>query len=267
MKSDDTEVTRIPASEHPRVTPWLLPEVTGSHVVALETKRKKAPDTTPVPGPENAGLAVQPPKPPPDIVTVSQAEEIREAAYQDGLLQGLVEGREKGHVEGVEKGMAQGREAGHQQALQAGKAETDQMVMNLAKMIQSLEQPVAEQSRQIESLLSDLVLKLARAVVDAELKTRPELLQEALGKALVQLPQGAGDLKILVSPADYAQVESVGNLLSFPVSVIAEGSIVPGSFQIKSSNTLIVSDLESRFEHLAAQLFSSLSSPGSDVYD
>lgn len=266
MNPDKHNSARLPAGVKAQAVPWELPEVTGSHIVALERKREPESLTAALVNskPAEVGLAMRPEVPEADVVTVSEAEEIREAAYQEGLLQGLVEGREKGHPEGLEKGLAEGRERGFQEAREQGQAEIDQAVANLAQMLQALEQPLAQQEAELEGLVSSLVIKLAKAVVDAELKTRPELIQNAVQQAIDQLPQGGGELKLTVSPADQAHLEVLPSHFSKPVSVVADAAVFPGSFQLQSSNSLVVSDVQAQFDDLAKQLFTSLSSPAGD---
>ncbi|MCO4756752.1 MAG: hypothetical protein KC477_01950 [Oceanospirillaceae bacterium] len=250
---------RIRSTDAVALTPWTLPEVSGDHLVALETKShpKKKP-SLPEADLRDVGLALQREKPPKDIVTVSEAESIREAAHQDGLLQGLVEGREQGYPEGLEKGLVEGKERGYQDALTQGQAEINQAVANLAEMLQALHQPLAQQEQALESLVAGLVVKLSRAVIDVELNTRPEIIQNAIRDALQQLPQGGGALTIEVSPADLPHVEPIAGRLSFPVSVAADGSISPGSFRLHTSDSLIESDIQQQFQMLSEQLFASL---------
>lgn len=264
-KYDNGEM-RIRSADAADLVVWSLPEVSGSHLVALETKKqpekKQALSVADLP---SAGLVLQPEKPKKDVVTVAEAESIREAAYQEGLLQGLVEGRERGYPEGLEKGVAEGREKGCQEALAQGQAETEQIQARLAQMLEALQHPIAEQEQQLEGLLSGLVVKLARAVVDAELKTRPELIQSAIRDALQQLPQGGSALTIEVSPDDHPHIEPIASRLSFPVTVVAEGTISPGSFRLQTSDSLVESDIQQQFEILAEQLFGVLTAQKSEA--
>lgn len=263
-KQDNGE-TRIRSSDAAKLVTWSLPEVSGSHLVALETKKQpKKKQPLPVDQIPNVGLALQREKPK-DVVTVAEAESIREAAHQEGLLQGLVEGREQGYPEGLEKGLMEGRDKGFQEALAQGQAEIEQIQANLAQMLDALQQPIAQQEQQLEALLTGLVVKLASAVVDAELATRPELIQTAIGEALQQLPQAGSALTIEVSPADHPHIEPVASRLSFPVTVVAEGSISPGSFRLQTSESLVESDIQQQFQLLAQQLFATLTPPETEA--
>lgn len=256
-KQDSGDI-RIRSADAASLVTWSLPEVSGSHLVALETKKQpKKKQPLSVNDLPSVGLALQPEKPK-DVVTVAEAESIRAAAHEDGLLQGLVEGREQGYPEGLEKGLVEGREKGYQEALSQGQVEIEQIQANLAQMLTALQQPIAQQEQQLEGVLTGLVLKLASAVVDAELRTRPELIQSAIRDALQQLPQGGSALTIEVSPADHPHIEPIAGRLSFPVTVVAEGSISPGSFRLQTSDSLIESDIQQQFQALAEQLFGAL---------
>lgn len=257
MKGDKKDIARIPASALGALASWELPEVSGQHVVALESRKKSAESALTDRHIREVGIALQRKEAKADVVTVSEAESIREAAYQDGLLQGLVEGRERGHREGFEKGLAEGRTRGHDEALVQGQARIDQTVANLAAMIQTLHTPIQDQDRRLGEVTRLLVEKLARTVIGAELATRPELLGQAISQALGQLPQG-GVLRVSVAPDDVEYVAALDALLPFQVDVVSDAALEPGSFRIKSSDTLVISDIQSHFEQVAAQLFTAL---------
>jgi len=260
VKSDHDNDIRIRSNDAIDLSLWELPEVSGNHVVALETRSKPDDQLSNLAAAElrEVGLALQK-ETPADVVTVSEAESIREAAHQEGLLQGLVEGREQGYPEGYEKGLAEGREKGYQEALEQGKAEIDQAVASLGEMLQALHQPFAQQEQQLEQLIQGLVVKLASSVMDAELQTRSDIIQSSIRDALQQFPSGAGQLQLWVSPSDFEHVQPIAERLSFPLVVESDETVSPGSFRLQSSDSLIESDLKSEFDKLAEQLFSSLS--------
>lgn len=262
VKSDHDNDMRIRSTDAVDLSLWELPEVSSNHVVALETRTKPDNQLSELPEAElrEVGLALQK-KPQDDVVTVSEAEEIREAAHQEGLLQGLVEGREQGYPEGYEKGLNEGREKGHQEAFDKGKAEIDQAVASLGEMLQALHQPLAQQEQQMEQVVQDLVLKLAASVIDAELNTRADIIQASIRDALQQFPSGAGQLQLWVAPSDFEHVQPIAERLSFPLLVEADEAVSPGSFRLQSSDSLVESDLTAEFDKLAKQLFNSLATP------
>lgn len=260
--SDSDADVRIPSSKAAGLSLWELPEVTGEHIVALETK--SAPDTPVVPQqtPEMpaVGLALQQSQPD-DVVTVSEAESIRAAAHEEGLLQGLVEGREQGYPEGLEKGLTEGRERGYEEAKAEGQAEIQQATERLGQMLEQLQKPLSDQELMLETQLAGLVVKLASAVLDAELKTRPDLIQGAIRQALQQLPQGGGELELEVSADDLPHIEPIAERLTFPLNVKADAAISPGSFRLQSEDSLIEEDLQAQFASMASALFEDLQVP------
>lgn len=264
MKGDKKEIARIPASALGDLAAWDLPEVSGEHVVALESRKRHGGSPLTERHIREVGIALQRKEAESDVVTVSEAEAIREAAYQDGLLQGLVEGRERGHREGMEKGLAEGQKRGYDEALKRGQSEIAQAVANLAAMVAELHEPVAGQDKHLAEIVKVLVEKLARTVVGAELRVRTDLLDEAIAEALTHLPQGDGVVRVTVAAEDAEHVAKLDALLPFQVDVVSDAAMAPGSFRIKSADTLISSDIQSHFEQVSAQLFSSLTADAAE---
>jgi flagellar assembly protein FliH len=249
---------RIPASQAPVSTPWNLPRVTGSHVVALERRKKTGQNTDSQLEPRQPrGGFVTPPPPEPkkDVVTLAEAESIREAAYQEGLLQGLTEGREKGYPEGLEQGRSEGSQQGYDEAFKQGQNEIAQAQLNLANIISELQSPLEGQQADLEALVQALVIKLSKAVIKAELTTQPDVILAAVRTALENIPKSESSLQLKVSPADFPHLEAMLPQLGKPIDLKADGAISPGSFELKSPVTLAVSDLAAEFDDLAEQMF------------
>ncbi|MGB0733201.1 MAG: FliH/SctL family protein, partial [Pontibacterium sp.] len=186
FKGDHETRTRISSQEAPAVSPWSLPKVTGEHVVAIERKKsleKKSPLAQQSKVPDSA-LVTPPPPPPESVVSLAEAESIREAAYQEGLLQGLSEGREKGYPEGVELGKEEGKKLGYEEAFKQGQAELEQSMANLALIMQDLQSPIAQQEQAYAESIRSLVIKLSQAVIQAELKAQPDVILAAVNTAL-----------------------------------------------------------------------------------
>ena len=145
-------------------------------------------------------------------LTADEIEQIRQAAYDEGLLQGHNEGFEKGHAEGLEKGHAEGVEQGKEQGIEAGFAEGRELVESNANqwatLAQQLNTPLSEFNAQAEQQLVELTVMLAEAVVGVEVKTNPTVIRQALLESVKALPINDTQCEISLNPIDLDLIKS-----------------------------------------------------------
>lgn len=249
---------RIPADEVLDSKPWHLPYwVEPSHLVQQEEE-----DEVLV---EEEEIEVEP-------LTAEQLEQIRQEAYNEGLEQGLVEGRQKGerlgyeqgHQEGVEagrkegfeQGEAQGKEQGEQTAIAQGKARTDQKVSELNALLQALYQPIEQERQELDALLPELVLKLTEEIIEAELGQGSEHAIRFVKQALHELPSGAKNIEIFLSPLDLPYVEAAVEQDTHwheEWSIEADDSLQAGGCRIVSHESIVDFTREKRWQTLLNQ--------------
>jgi len=247
---------RIPAEEVQESKPWHLPYwVEPPHLVQQE-------DDVLV---EEEEIEVEP-------LTAEQLEQIRQEAYNEGLEQGLVEGRQKGeklgydvghkdgieegYKEGLEKGLAEGNEKGEAQALQEGKARTDQKVSELNSVLNELFQPIAQEKEQLDILLPELVLKLVEQIVESELGSGSQHAVNFVKQALLDLPSGAKNIQIFLSPLDLPYVEAAieqDTNWSDQWDVQVDNGIQAGGCRIVSHESIVDYTREQRWQKLLNQ--------------
>jgi flagellar assembly protein FliH len=154
------------------------------------------------------GWKYEPPEPEVEIVlpTAADIEDIRQAAYQEGLDQGLAEGTEKGHAEGLEQGHTEGLETGHAEGLEQGLAAATQDVQEQLDVWRQLStqftDPLARLDDQVEREVVQLAISLARAVVRTEIATNPEVIKSAFRAGLKALPVQEKSYQVYLNPAD-----------------------------------------------------------------
>lgn len=230
--------SRIPASDLPAFKRWALPRVEGGHVVSSpfqeKRRREAAADVEEL---DLSGL------------TVEALQQLREQARQEGLAQGLEEGR----AQGVAEGQALGREAGHQAAYAEAQAEIDDLKTRLRTMAQQLEAPLREQHDALEAQLLKLVGDISRAVIGGELASRPELMQDAVRRALEVLPQ-EGALSFSVHPDDETLVLELREREGAAWEVRADPSIARGGLVARGANSYLDYRVEPRLDEVLAQL-------------
>ncbi|OMH30035.1 flagellar assembly protein FliH [Motiliproteus sp. MSK22-1] len=233
---------RIAAKDLPPVKSWALPRVQGAHVVRspfAEKDRKSRRDQSRV-------EEIPDSKP----LTVEAIEKIRLQAQEEGFKQGKTEGLEQGLQEGLRKG----EEQGYQQGLQQAKGEMDALRDKLTSLMQSIESPLEQQQQELESALLRLVIDTAGCVVKQELKTRPEILQQAVNEALAALPHEEPQLCFSVSPDDLALLEEIKEREHASWSLRVDKSMTSGGLSIKGANSYLDYSVENRFSQVVEQL-------------
>jgi flagellar assembly protein FliH len=197
-------------------------------------------------------------------LTVEELEAIRNEGYEEGFLQGLNEGREKGELEGKEQGLIAGKEEGNKQGRQegnrigfeagqaeglvAGKDEITTAAEKLAQLALQLEQSLKEKDAALPQVLSQLIKTACETIIERELEQGDNQITQKVIAALDQLPDGAENIKIFVSPKDALQLEhglsNSGRELHFDI----DDSLPTGSARIKSKQSLVEFSHEERMQ-------------------
>ena len=96
---------------------------------------------------EEAQLEIKP-------LTADDIEQIRQAAFEEGFGQGKEEGFSKGYEEGREQGnadgIAHGQAEGKKLGLEQAAAEIEQKKLELATLLDQLQQPLLQVDQQVE---------------------------------------------------------------------------------------------------------------------
>lgn len=142
--------------------------------------------------------------------TAEEIEAIRAAAYAEGFALGQDEGKEKGYEQGLEEGkeagLAQGLEEGTAQGLATGEEQAQQNLLAWTSLLESLQNPVAQVEKELETELVLLAVSLAKAVIRSEIKTNTDLIFLALKEGLKALPIQEKFYQIHLHPDDMTLV-------------------------------------------------------------
>ncbi len=188
-------------------------------------------------------------------ITVEELEAIRSEGYEEGFLQGLNEGREKGevdgkkqgHIDGKEEGYKDGKqegnrigfEAGQAEGLTAGKDEINLASENLASVVKQLEQRLTEKDVALPQVLSQLIKTACETIIERELEQGDDQIVKKITAALKQLPGGAEDIQVFVSPIDAVYLEQGLTHLGRKIDYEIDDSLVTGSARITTKQSLV----------------------------
>lgn len=251
---------RIPAEEVPDPKRWKLPYWTEpQHVIHVDEEEEEDDSDVLV---EEEEIEVEP-------LTADQLEAIRQEAYNEGLEQGLIEGRQKGekqghdagHAEGLVSGKEEGKKLGYDEGLAKGEkaalAEGEDKSAQLTSRIQSnmrhIEKAINEQRSSLEKILPDLVISLSEAVVSEELSQGSEHIVNLVHQALDALPTDTKGLTIECNSLDLPYLEAAQDNSDFEAKFKTSEGIQPGGCKVKSQFSSIDFTLSERWQSLVSQ--------------
>ena len=135
-------------------------------------------------------------------------------SYQDEFSNGFQDGQQKGHEQGYQEGLAQGQQLGEQQGLEQGRQQgihegiapvQQQMggtVASVDHLMQQIQLAFHQHVRQQSEMICDLVQKVARQVIRAELTLKPSQMVNLIEETLAQMPEQKPDLVTYLNPQD-----------------------------------------------------------------
>ena len=189
-------------------------------------------------------------------LTAEDLEAIHNEAYQDGYNEGFELGKKEGMDQGAregyrlgeEEGRAAGREAGHQQALDETRQAMEQKQSQLDQLMESLVKPIDQQRDSVETATLNLVMALARAVIQRELSMDSSQIRSLVHDALDTLPGADEQVRISVNPEDAEAVREALTHHDARTRVIENERIHPGGCKVENSQSLVDFTVEKRFQ-------------------
>jgi len=193
-------------------------------------------------------------------LTAKDIEEIRSAAYEEGLAlgkkEGYEDGLEQGKVKGLELGVADGKEQGLAEGMQAGQDQMDELARSWQAIIDQTANPLAQVNGELEKELVILTVKLAKAVINVEVLSQIDVLINAIGEGIKALPMQDSQYQFQMNPIDVAMVKG-----HFGEQVITENkwklvenpSIGRGGCEINTQNNSVDMSIERRTADVFSQ--------------
>ncbi|MDX1757581.1 MAG: flagellar assembly protein FliH [Marinobacter sp.] len=189
-------------------------------------------------------------------LTAADLEEIRQAAWEEGLREGReagqreghAEGREQGYQEGHAEGLAEGRQAGHDEALEQTREDVKAKLARLEELLGELLIPIQRHEDELETALFNLATVLARAIVFRELQLDSSQIKAVVRLAMASLPSTSDNVRLMVNPADGQWVKEVADQFEASTSIVEDDSILPGGCKLQTRHSLVDFTVEKRFQ-------------------
>jgi flagellar assembly protein FliH len=151
---------------------------------------------------------------------------------QDGYDVGVEQGRSDGYDAGHAEGLARGIEEGRQQAL----AELETMSRPIDAMLRALTELKSEFKNAQRKEVVDLVGKIARQVIRAELALQPVQMLALVDEALAAMPPTRDEVEVLLNPEELKRIQELDPKRARKWNLLADPSLEPGECRVKAGD-------------------------------
>jgi flagellar assembly protein FliH len=170
--------------------------------------------------------------------------------YEVGLDEGRADGYDAGHVEGVERGVDEGR----QQAL----AELEKMAKPVEAMLRSLKKMKTEFRNAQRKEVVDLVGKIARQVIRAELALQPVQMLNLVDEALAAMPPTRDDVEVFMNPEELKRIQELDPKRAKKWNLMADPALEPGECRVRAGDHEVDAGCQGRLAACMTQVHESL---------
>ena len=176
----------------------------------------------------------------PPVPTAEELEEIRKAAYEEGMELGKKEGFEFGQREGLEK----------------AKNDIESRLEQFDQIISLLDEPLKQLDEEVESSLVQLTISIVRQLVRREIKTDPTQIVGVVREALSVLPINSRNVRLVLHPDDAELVREVYDLSSSEIGwkIEEDPTFSRGGCRVLSDVSQVDATVESRLASLIAPM-------------
>jgi len=177
--------------------------------------------------------------------------------YDVGLEQGRSEGLESGHAEGL----ARGYEEGRQQAL----AEVEAAVKPVDAMLRALKKLKTEYRNAQRNEVVDLVGKIARQVIRAELALQPVQMLALVDEALAGMPPTRDEVEVLLNPEEMKRIQELDPKRAKKWNLLPDPGLEAGECRVKAGDHEVDAGCQNRLAACMEQVREGLAAADAKV--
>jgi flagellar assembly protein FliH len=174
--------------------------------------------------------------------------------YDAGLEQGRGDGVQAGHAEGLARGLEEGRA----QAL----AQLDQHARPVEAMLKGLKKLRTDLRAAQRKEVVDLVGKIARQVIRAELALQPVQLLSLVDEALAAMPPSREQVEVLLNPEELKRITELDPKRAKKWTLLADPSLEPGECRVRSGDHEVDAGCQGRLAACMDQVSEQLGAAG-----
>jgi flagellar assembly protein FliH len=177
--------------------------------------------------------------------------------YDAGLEQGRADGSAAGHAEGLERGLAEARER--------ARAELDLLAKPVDAMLRNLKKLKTEYRNAQRKEVVDLVGKIARQVIRAELALQPVQVLNLVDEALAAMPPTRDEVEVLLNPEELRRIQELDPKRAKKWNLLPDPSLEAGECRVKAGDHEVDAGCQGRLTACMEQVSEALA--GADVKD
>ncbi len=175
-----------------------------------------------------------------DTVAAAAAEEDWQGAVADGYRQGQRDGYEAGVEEGRGEGYSAGHAEGLERGLEDGRAQAQAEFEQAAKPIDATLRALKKLQTDFRAVqrkeVVDLVGKIARQVIRAELALQPVQLLALVDEALAAMPPTRDTIEVCMNPEEMRRVVELDPKRAKKWNLLADASLAPGECRVRAGD-------------------------------
>ena len=184
------------------------------------------------------------------------------AAWQASISEGFEQGQRDGYEIGLQRGQEEGYEAGRVHGTAAGReegrAETvvglDQLARPIDAMLKSLKKLRSDYRAAQRKEVVDLVAKVARSVIRAELALQPVQIMALVDETLASMPPTREDIDVYLNPEELKRVSELDPKRAKRWNLIADARLEPGECRIRAGDNEVDAGCTQRLSAVMEQV-------------
>lgn len=173
---------------------------------------------------------------------------------RDGYESGIESGRSDGYQAGHAEGMALGLEQGQRQALE----QYEQLARPLDAMLKSLKKLRSDYRAAQSKEVVELVGKVARQVIRAELALQPVQLLALVEEALAAMPPTREQVEVCLNPEELRRISELDPKRAKKWNLLPDPALAAGECRVKAGDHEVDAGCQGRLsacmDQVAAQL-------------
>jgi flagellar assembly protein FliH len=166
--------------------------------------------------------------------------------YEAGLEQGRAEGYPLGHAEGVVRGLDDGRVR--------AEAHFDALAGPVDAMLEGLKKLEADYRAAQRTEVVDLVGKIARQVIRAELALQPVQMLALVDEALAAMPPTREQVEVFLNPEELKRITELDPKRAKQWTLLADPGLEPGECRVKAGDHEVDAGCQGRLAAVMEQV-------------
>jgi flagellar assembly protein FliH len=170
--------------------------------------------------------------------------------YRQGQRDGYEAGLDLGRPDGYQAGYADGHGAGLVRGLEDGRArleaEFEQATKPLDAMLRGLKKLRLDLKSAQRKEVVDLVGKIARQVIRAELALQPVQLLALVDEALAAMPPSREAVEVFLNPEELRRIAELDPKRAKKWNLLADPALVPGECRVRSGDNEVDAGCQGR---------------------